>query len=163
MSNSLARSPWQVVLASGALIVLGVTYATSALIEISRSGDRLGIDAYLSEYQAISGFEAESAAVVHEWMTLAAVVFSAVSAVFIILGILLWQGVARPGVRITATITTLIAFVGAFIPWAAAASGENAVAQEAILVQLVIHGAAFIAVLLLWMPAVRSWAKEPVA
>ena len=160
MSSSLARAPWQVVLAASSLVVLGVSYAISSLLEIARFGDRLAIGNYLTEFQAISGFEAESASQVHEWMSLAALVFGVVAAVLIVLAVLLWQGVARPGVRVVATITVLIALIGSLIPLVAGASGGNAVAEEAIRVQAFIHAFTFIACVLLWMPSARTWIRE---
>lgn len=160
MATSLARAPWQVVLAASTLVVLGVAYAVSSLLEIARFGDRLAIENYLSEFQAISGFEAQSASQVHEWMSLAALVFGVVAAALIVLAVLLWQGVARPGVRVVATITVLIAFIGSLIPLFAGGSGGNVVAEEAIRVQVFIHGFTFIACLLLWMPSTRTWVKE---
>lgn len=160
MSTSLARAPWQVVLAASSLLVVGVTYAVSSLLEIARFGDRLALDSYLDEFQAISGFGAESVSEVHEWMSLAALVFGVVAAVFVILAVLLWQGVARPGVRVAATITILIALLGSFAPLFAGGSGGNVVAEEAIRVQVFIHAFAFISCALLWMPSVRTWIRE---
>jgi hypothetical protein len=160
MSTSLARAPWQVVLAASSLLVVGVTYVVSSLLEIARFGDRLALESYLSDFQAVSGFEAGSVSEVHEWMSLAALVFGVVAAVFIILAILLWQGAARPGVRVVATITILIALIGSFAPLLAGSDGTNVVAEEAIRVQVFIHFFAFIATALLWMPSMRTWIKE---
>lgn len=161
MSSSIARSPWQVVLASAALVVLGVAYATSALVAIAQTGDRLGITEALAEHQAIPGFDnASSPQALLEWFTLSATVFGVLAAVFIVMGVLLWQGAARPGVRLTAAITTLIALVGSIMPLMAGTEGDNAVAHESLAVQAGIHALAFIAILLLWAPSARSWFAE---
>ena len=103
MSRSFARSPWQVVLASAAIIVLAVDYLMFALLHVAQYGDRTGVDAYLSEYQPIPSMGIGSSAELHEWLGLSATVFGVVAAVLFLLGMMLWQGVARPGVRITAT------------------------------------------------------------
>ena len=160
MSTSLARAPWQVVLAASSLLVVGVTYVVSSLLEIARFGDRLALETYLGEFQAVTGFEAGSVSEVHEWMSLAALVFGVVAAVFMILAVLLWQGVARPGVRVVATITILIALIGSFAPLLAGSDSANVVAEEAIRVQVFVHFFAFITTALLWMPSMRTWIKE---
>ncbi len=107
-----------------------------------------------------TGIERASAEL-HEWLGLSATVFGVVAAVLFLLGILLWQGVARPGVRITATITTVISLIGAFIPLSSGLGATNAVVVEALLVTILVNLAAVIACLFLWMPAVRGWINEP--
>ena len=57
MSSSLARSPWQVVLASSTTIVLAVSYSIFALLMISQAGDRVGAGAHLSQFQAVASFD----------------------------------------------------------------------------------------------------------
>ena len=160
--SSIAKAPWQVAFSACAAIVAGIAYASSALIQISYSGDFAAIDTRLSEYQAVSGLESASSVDVHEWMALATSVFAVVAAVFILLGILLWQGALRPGVRLTLTITALIAFVGSFIPLLSEGTG-SAVQEDAVLFMIVVQGAALVGALLLWTRPVKGWIAEPVS
>ena len=164
MSSSLARSPWQVVLASSTTIVLAVSYSIFALLMISQAGDRVGADAHLSQFQAVASFdEIGSGADIHEWFALAATVFGVVATALFLLGVLLWQGVARPGVRLIATITTVISFVGALVPLLSGLGAENAVPVESLLVIVFVNLVAAIGCLLLWAPAVRVWIQEPIS
>jgi len=94
-------------------------------------------------------------------MALATSVFAAVAAVFILLGILLWQGALRPGVRLTLTITALIAFIGSFIPLLSEGSG-SAIQEDTVLFMIVVQGAALVGALLLWSRPVKGWIAEPV-
>ena len=112
--SSIAKAPWQVAFSACSAIVAGIAYASNSLLQISHAGDFTSIDTRISEYQAVSGLESASSVDVHEWMAFATSVFAVVATVFILLGILLWQGALRPGVRLTLTITALIAFIGSW-------------------------------------------------
>ena len=154
------ENPWQVLMAGAGLIVLGVTYTVYSLLMVSQSGDRMGLDAHLAEYGAIRGFEAESALAVQDWLDLAAIVFGIVATVVILLGIGLWKGTARPGLRITATITTLIAFIGSWTPLLSGSGEMDAVPEESLMVIVAVHAVVFVLCLLLWMPSMKTWVNE---
>jgi len=156
------ENPWQVLMAGAGLVVLGVTYAVYSLLMVSQSGDRQGIDAHLSEFGAIKGFEAESGLAVQDWLDLAAIVFGIVASVVILLGIGLLRGTARPGLRIGATITTLIAFIGSWIPLMSGSGEGDAVPEESLMVIVAVHAVVLILCLLLWMPSMKTWIREGV-
>ena len=158
--STLAKAPWQVAFAATTAIVVGVAYGVSALLDIVYSGDRLAVDARLDEYQSVAGLEAASADEIHEWMALSATVFAVVAAVFIILGVLLWQGVGRPGVRLTFTIAALVATVGSLVPLFLGTAKANAVTEDTVVFLLVVHVFALVGALLLWAKSVRGWVLE---
>jgi hypothetical protein len=160
--SAIAKAPWQVAFAACTAIVVGVSYAVSALLDIANAGDRGAIDERLAEYQALAGLGSASVSEVHEWMALAATVFAVVSAVFLLLGILLWQGALRPGVRLTLTITSLIAFAGTFAPLAEGLNQVSAVREETLIFLMVVHAVSVVGALLLWSPSVKRWITEPV-
>ena len=163
MAQSTSKeNPWQVLMAGAGLIVLGVTYAVYSLLMVAQSGDRQGIDAHLDEYGAIQGFEAESGLAVQEWLDLSAIVFGIVATVVLLLGIGLWKGTARPGIRITATITTLVAFIGSWMPLLTGGGGVHAVPEDSLKVIIALHAVVLVLCLLLWMPSMKSWIKEGV-
>jgi hypothetical protein len=158
--SSIAKAPWQVAFAACSAIVAGIAYASSSLIQIAYSGDFAAIDPRMSEYQGVSGLESASNVEVHEWMALATSVFAVVAAVFILLGILLWQGALRPGVRLTLTITTLIAFIGSFIPLLSGGT-SSAIQEDTVLFMVVVQAVALVGALLLWSHPVKAWIAEP--
>jgi hypothetical protein len=160
--SSIAKAPWQVGFAACTTIVVGVAYAVGALRHIAYAGDRGAIDERLDEYQAVATLGSSSAAEIYEWMALAASVFAVVAAVFVLLGILLWQGALRPGVRLTLTITALIAFAGTFFPLVEGFGEPSAVAEELLVFLLIVHAFALVGALLLWSPSVKGWINEPV-
>ena len=158
--SSIAKAPWQVAFSACSAIVAGIAYASNSLLQISHAGDFASIDARISEYQAVSGLESASSVEVHEWMAFATSVFAVVATVFILLGILLWQGALRPGVRLTLTITALIAFIGSVIPLLSEGTG-SAIQEDSVLFMVVVQGAALVGALLLWSHPVKAWIAEP--
>lgn len=154
------ENPWQVLMAGAGLLVLGVTYAVYSLLMVAQSGDRQGIDAHLAEFGAIRGFEAESALAVQDWLDLAAIVFGIVASVLILLGIGLLRGTARPGLRIGATITMIIAFIGSWLPLMSGSGEADAVPEESLMVIVAVHAVVLVLCLLLWMPSMKSWIRE---
>jgi hypothetical protein len=159
-SSSSKENPWQVLMAGAGLLVLGVTYAVYSLLMVAQSGDRQGIDAHLAEYGAIRGFEAESGLAVQGWLDLAAIVFGIVASVLILLGIGLLRGTARPGLRIGATITMIIAFIGSWIPLMSGRGEIDAVPEESLMVIVAVHAVVLVLCLLLWMPSMKAWINE---
>jgi hypothetical protein len=159
-SSSSKENPWQVLMAGAGLLVLGVAYGVYALLMVAQSADRQGIDAHLAEYGAIRGFEAESGLAVQGWLDLAAIVFGIVASVLILLGIGLWKGTARPGIRITATITTIIALIGSWLPLMSGRGEIDAVPEESLLVMMALHAVVVVLCLLLWMPSMKAWINE---
>ncbi|NQW72688.1 MAG: hypothetical protein HQ453_08150 [Actinobacteria bacterium] len=160
--SSITKAPWQVAFAACSAIVVGIAYASSALLHIAYSGDFAGIDSRISEYQSVSGFESASSVDVHEWLALSTSIFTVVAAVFVLLGILLWQGALRPGVRLTLTITTLIAFIGTFIPLLSGGASSS-IQEDTVLFMVVVQAVALVGALLLWSRPVKGWIAEPVS
>ena len=159
--SAIAKAPWQVAFAACTSIVVGVSYAVSALLNIAYAGNRGALDGRLAEYQGIEGLESASAVQVHEWMALAASVFAVVATVFLLLGLLLWQGALRPGVRLTFTITVLVSFVGSFVPLLLSLQDQDAVTEAAHVFLIGVQAFAVVGALLLWSPSVRSWVTAP--
>ncbi len=159
-SSSSKENPWQVLMAGAGLLVLGVAYGVYALLMVAQSADRQGIDAHLAEYGAIRGFEAESGLAVQGWLDLAAIVFGIVASVLILLGIGLLRGTARPGLRIGATITMIIAFIGSWIPLMSGRGEIDAVPEESLMVIVAVHAVVVVLCLLLWMPSMKAWINE---
>ncbi len=162
-SSSSKENPWQVLMAGAGLLMLGVTYAVYSLLMVAQSGDRQGIDAHLAEYGAIRGFEAESGLAVQGWLDLAAIVFGIVASVLILLGIGLLRGTARPGLRIGATITMIIAFIGSWIPLMSGRGEIDAVPEESLMVIVAVHAVVLVLCLLLWMPSMKAWINARVS
>jgi hypothetical protein len=157
--SSIAKAPWHVVFSACSAIVAGTSYDSSTSVQIAYSGNYAAIDTRISEYQAVAGLESASSVEVHEWMALAASVFAVVASVLIPLGILLWQGALRPGVRLTLTITALSAFIGFFIPLLSAGTA-SAIQEDTVLFMVVVQGAALVGALLSWSRPVKGWIAE---
>lgn len=157
MSNQVSRGPWQVGLAACAVFVSAAEYLTYALLRINSvsMGD---IGLRMDEYQKTTTFAGMSANQIVEWQELAATVFGVVGVATLLMGILLWIGWMRPGVRITATITLLVSAAGSVAPLAGSIAGGFA--NTSALVGAFIQTLALVCVLLLWTPTATTWIKQ---
>ena len=155
--SAIRKAPWQVGLAVGATFVASSGYLVAALGHFFYTADGDLEAARIAEVAHIDGGHAKTMADVALFDNHIAQVFSLVGVVLLILGIFLWNGAYRPGVRLILTITLAVSFFGGLIPLMLSldqASGMSAaqVAQGEI-EQLV----ALIAVSLLWFGAGRRW------
>ena len=75
----------------------------------------------------------------------------------LILGLFLWAGAYRPGVRLTLTITTAVSFFGSFIPLVLSSDTASGMSESRIGLALVVQLVALIASLLMWFGAGRRW------
>ncbi len=64
--------------------------------------------------------------------------------------------------RLTLTITSLIAFAGTLAPLAEGLNQVSAVREETLIFLMVVHAVSVVGALLLWSPSVKRWITEPV-
>lgn len=159
MSNQVSRGPWQVGLAACAVFVSAAEHLTYALLRIN-SVSMADIGLRMDDYQKSTTFAGMSANQIVEWQELAATVFAVVGVATLLMGILLWIGWMRPGVRIAVTITLLVSASGSLVPLAGSIAGGEGVTGPSALVGTLIQTLALVCVLLLWTPTATTWVKQ---
>jgi hypothetical protein len=120
--------------------------------------------ANLADWQSIfDGLAKATPEDVYEWLLMSAYIFNIVGVVLLLLGILIWRGVSRHGVRLTATITLLISWLGAlrqeFYP--DGGGPGSGVAANALIFTSVTAG--LIGVITLWFGGGARWARADVS
>ena len=156
-TRSIARAPWQVVFTACALFVAATPNLYAALVHVSSTGDHAGIAANLGEWNNSQGWSDPTTNDVWEWLILSGTVFIALAAITLILGMLVWQGILRPGVRLTATIFTFISVLSALPPLLTTTEGANRNPEGSILLTGIIMVPALLGCLSLWFGAGKAW------
>ncbi|CAB5040703.1 MAG: hypothetical protein F2923_06095 [Actinobacteria bacterium] len=157
MTSPIRQAPWQVGLAIGATFTAATMYLVGTLVELASISDSALETARIPTLDLIDNGSEHTLIDVFVFDERAAHVFGLVGVALLLLGIFLWVGAYRPGVRLILTITTGVSFVGSFIPLALASNPADGMSESAIAEALVIQGIAFVAALLLWIGAGRRW------
>ena len=156
-TRSIARAPWQVVFTACALFVAATPTLYSALVHVISTGDHAGIAANLGEWNNSQGWSDPTTNDVWEWLILSGTVFIALAAITLILGMLVWQGILRPGVRLTATIFTFISALSAVPPLLMSTEGANRQPEGTLLLGGIFMVPALLGCLSLWFGAGKAW------
>ena len=156
-TRAIARAPWQVVFTACALFVAAMPYLFSALAHLSSVGDRGGIADNMTEWNNSQGMAMHTTNDVWEWMLMSGTVFLALAAITFMLGLLVWQGLLRPGVRLTATIFMAISVLGALPPLLGTTEGPNMHPEAQILTASLFMVPALLGCISLWFGAGKAW------
>lgn len=160
-TRSIARAPWQVVFTACALFVAATPYLCSALVNVISTGDQAGIAANLGEWNNGQSLATATTNDVWEWLTLSGTVFLALAGITFILGILVWHGILRPGVRLTATIFTFISVLSPVLPLVLMSTeGANRYPEVTILLGGILIVPALLGCLSLWFGAGKAWVAD---
>ena len=155
--SAIRKAPWQVGLAVGATLVAASGYLVDALAHLFLISDSALETARIPLVAHIDGGREHTLADVSLFDERVAQVFALVGVVLLILGLFLWAGAYRPGVRLTLTITTAVSFFGSFIPLVLSSDTASGMSESRIGLALVVQLVALIASLLLWFGAGRRW------
>lgn len=157
-SRELSSAPWQVVFTGAALFLVAGNYATAALNFLLDLSDWGGIKENLADWQGISDRLANATAFdIYHWLAYSAQVFTALAIVFLVLGLLLWRGVLRPGIRLTASLFAWISLIGSVILVSIPDSASAGSGTSHDVLALVINLLASIGCLSLWFGAPKTW------
>jgi hypothetical protein len=157
--SSITKAPWQVGLAVAAAFVAAADYLGQALAHITLMAESDGLehDRQAAIAHMTHNHDYDSVLGVQHFDDLSSRVFILVGVVILILGVFLWVGAFRGGVRGVLTVTLAVSFLGGLYPLFLSfdpASGLDAAGLvEAEFVNLV----ALIFALLLWGGAGRKW------
>ena len=112
--SKTTASAWQPLFAASAIFVVAAVHLMTALTFLFSMGDWQGLKTNVADWQSIfDGLANATPEEVYEWLLSSAYIFTIVGVVLLLLGILIWRGVSRHGVRLTATITLVISWLGA--------------------------------------------------
>ena len=163
MATSVAENktmPWQPVFAGSALFAVAGIHFLTALTFLADLSDWQGIKATLPDWQSISErLAAATAEEIYEWLMLSVYVFGTLAVVFLVLGILMWRGQCRQGVRMTATIFVVISWLGALRLLMATDGGGTGTGQGANALFFLSLTVALVAVITLWISAGARWVR----
>ena len=157
--SSILKAPWQVGLAVGATFLVAAEYIEEALSELFTlsASDTLeqvkqaAIAHQYPAYDSVLGFE--------EFELAMAETFFLVGVAVLLMGIFLWVGAFRGGVRGILTVTMVINFAGTLRPLINSFDAANGLSVVSIVESQFINLIALIFVLLLWGKAGKKWVR----
>ena len=148
--------PWQVTVSAVALLIGAANSLVVALADVSQMGDRLGIAASLQAGNTRNGASVE-AVINHHYISMT--VFSMIGVVYLVLGLLLWRGEHRHGVRMIGTIMALVNVIG--LIGLIATTGSSAFQQTSTLfADLLVQVIILVGLIMLWEGGGRRWEHE---
>ena len=145
--------PWQVTVSAVALFIGAVNCAAVALVNISRMGDRAGIKEALAEGNTQLG---TTVAQGFDHYYISMTVFSTMAVIYLVLGLLLWRGEHRHGVRMIGTIMALVNVIG--LLFILVTTGGSTFQQtSSLVVDLVVQIVILVGMIMLWEGGGRRW------
>ena len=147
--------PWQVTVSAVALLIGSANSLVVALADVSQMGDRLGIAASLQAGNTRNGATVE-AVINHHYISMT--VFSMIGVVYLVLGLLLWRGEHRHGVRMIGTIMALVSMVG--LIGVIATAGADGVPTSTLFADLLVQVIILVGMIMLWEGGGRRWEHE---
>ena len=148
--------PWQVTVSAVALLIGAANCLVIALAEVSQMGDRAGIAATLEAGNTRTGVTVEEL-FNHHYIRMT--VFAMIGVVYLVLGLLLWRGEHRHGVRMIGTIMAVVNMAG--LIWLIASTGGSAFQQTgSLFVDLVVQVIILVGMIMLWEGGGRRWEHE---
>ena len=148
--------PWQVTVSAVALLIGAVNCTAVALSNISRMGDRAGIKAAIEEGDTLLG---TTVAEGFDHYYISMTVFATLGLIYLVLGLLLWRGEHRHGVRMIGTIMAAVNVIG--LTGMLVATGGSAFQQtSSLVVHLVVQIVILIGMIMLWEGGGRRWEHE---
>jgi len=144
--------PWQVTVSVVALFIGAVNCLVVALAAVSQMGDRLGIAASLAAGETHNGATV-TAVVNHFYISMT--VFSIIGVVYLVLGLLLWRGEHRHGVRMIGTIMALVNLIG--LIGVMATAGADGLPTSTLFADLLVQVIILVGMILLWEGGGRRW------
>jgi len=160
MTTDSKTTPWQPVFAASTILVVAAVHIMTALTFLFDMGDWQGIKATLPDWQSISeALKNATAEEIYEWLLMSAYIFTILGVVFLLLGVLIWRGTSRHGVRLIATITLAISWLGGLrLEFAPDGGGAGSGASSNILILASIT-VALIGVITLWFGNGARWVR----
>jgi len=148
--------PWQVTVSAVALLIGAANCLVVALADVSQMGDRLGIAATVAAGNTQNGATVQ-AAFDHHYISMT--VFSIIGVVYLVLGLLLWRGEHRHGVRMIGTIMAVVNLAG--LIWLIATTGSSVFQQTSTLyADLLVQVIILVGMIMLWEGGGRRWEHE---
>jgi len=148
--------PWQVTVSAVALFIGAVNCCAVALANISRMGDRAGIQEAIDEGSTQLG---KTVAEGFDHYYISMTVFSTMGVIYLILGLLLWRGEHRHGVRMIGTIMAAVNVVG-LIGMLVATGGDPFQQTSSLVVHLVVQIVILVGMVMLWEGGGRRWEHQ---
>jgi len=144
--------PWQVTVSAVALFIGAVNCLVVALAAVSQMGDRLGIAASLAAGETRNGATV-TAVVNHFYISMT--VFSIIGVVYLVLGLLLWRGEHRHGVRMIGTIMALVNLIG--LIGVIVTAGADGLPTSTLMADLLVQIIILVGMIMLWEGGGRRW------
>jgi len=155
--SAIRKAPWQVGLAVGATITAAAGYLVDALAHLFEISDGALETARVDSVAHIDGGREHNLVDVALFDVRLAQVFALVGVVLLILGVFLWVGAYRPGIRLILTITLAVSFFGSFIPLTLSTDSASGISEAQVGLAVVVQLVALISAVLLWFGAGRRW------
>ncbi|CAB4899411.1 unannotated protein [freshwater metagenome] len=155
--SSILKAPWQVGLAVGATFLVAAEYIEEAL---SHLFTLTGSDTLLQANEAAVAHRYpayDSVLAFEKFEHLSAETFFVVGIAVLLMGIFLWVGAFRVGVRGILTVTMVVTFAGSLFTVIRSFETENGIDVVGIFEVQLINTVALILVLLLWGKAGKKW------
>ena len=157
--SSITKAPWQVGLAVAAAFVAAADYLGAAITHIAlmAEGDGLEGERQATIVHRTHNQDFDSLLGVAHFDELSSKVFILVGVVILIMGVFLWVGAFRGGVRGVLTVTLAVSFLGGLYPVFLSFDPLNGLDGAGLIENEFVNLVALIFVLLLWGGAGRKW------
>jgi hypothetical protein len=157
--SGILKAPWQVGLAVAATFVSGVSYIEQALTHLFliTASDSLANERHDAIYHMTNKHTFDSALGIENFDEGTARIFTLVGVCILILGVFLWVGAFRGGVRVTLTVTLAVSFLGGFFPLFLAFDAANGLDTVGLAQAQIVNTIALIFSFLLWGKSGQKW------
>jgi hypothetical protein len=155
--SGILKAPWQVGLAVAATIVVAAEHLELALKDLFLIGAGDSVEAANQAAIASRNPNFDSALGEVAFEQISAEVFLLIGVALLLMGIFLWVGAFRGGVRGILTVTLAVLLVGGIVPLVMSFTPSHRIDLLGLLIEMGVNLVAFVFVLLLWSGSGRKW------
>ena len=155
--SAILKAPWQVGLAVAATFLVAATYIQDALIHMFMLSGSESLLEVREAALALRWPKYDSVLKFAEFQSVAIEAYFLAGIAVLLMGIFLWVGAFRGGVRGILTITLIMTFVGSLFPLILSFDPAAGVETVGVIVSLIITVVALVLILLLWGKAGKKW------
>ena len=157
--SSILKAPWQVGLAVAATFLVAATYIQDALIHMFMLSGSESLLQVREAALALRWPKYDSVLKFAEFQSVAIEAYFLAGIAVLLMGIFLWVGAFRGGVRGILTVTLIMTFVGSLFPLILSFDAAAGVETAGVIVSLIITVVALVLSLLLWGKAGKKWVR----
>ena len=155
--SAILKAPWQVGLAVAATFLVAATYIQDALIHMFMLSGSESLLEVREAALALRWPKYDSVLKFAEFQSVAIEAYFLAGIAVLLMGIFLWVGAFRGGVRGILTVTMIVTFAGSLFTVIRSFDIQNGIDVVGMIEILVISTVALILVLLLWGKAGKKW------